>query len=393
MKPLAQRANTIKRSGIRRVLELALQIPDCIHLEIGDPDFVTPTHIIEAAFEAARAGHTRYSPTPGLRTTREAIARKLRERNGLAVAPEQVLVTPGAMLALAAAIFATIDPGDELLLPDPGWPNYDGTTKMAGGTPVPYPLLAANDFEPDLDTLRGLITPCTKVLLINSPSNPTGAVFRRETIKALVDLAAEHDLYVISDEVYEEIVFEGEHVPAAQFDQDGRVISIYAFSKTYAMTGWRLGYGCASPPVAEVMIKLAEPLVSCAATFIQKGGEAALAGPQDAVAEMRAAYQARRDAAAAILGPAGLMAAMPHGAFYMMVDLRAVSLDADRLAQDLLEQKHVACAPGATFGSQGAGLLRISLAAEQGAIEEGCRRIVDFARERTASGAVAGARR
>ncbi|MBX5489720.1 MAG: pyridoxal phosphate-dependent aminotransferase [Chloroflexi bacterium] len=381
MKPLAQRASTMRRSGIRTLMELALQLPDCIHLEIGDPDFTTPTHIIDAAFDAARKGATRYSPTPGLRTTREALARKLRERNGLPATAEQILVTPGAAFGIATALFATVDPGEEVLIPDPGWPNYDGAIKAAGGVPVPYPLARERGFEPDLAALRALVTPRTKALLINSPSNPTGAVFAPETVEALVAFAAEHDLYLISDEVYEEIVFEGEHVPAGRFDRDGRVIGVYAFSKTYAMTGWRLGYTWASPEVATTMIKLAEPFVSCAGTFIQKGGEAALAGPQDAVATMRAAYQARRDAAAAILGPAGLMASMPRGAFYMLVDVSAVGTDSDAVARQLLEEQHVATAPGTTFGAQGAGLLRISLAADQADIEEGCRRIVAFVRQ------------
>jgi aspartate aminotransferase/aminotransferase len=384
MKPLAQRANTIRRSGIRTLMELALQMPDVIHLEIGDPDFTTPAHIIDAAAEALHAGHTHYSPTPGLRSTREALARKLRERNGLDATLEQILVTPGAAFGLAAGLVSTVDPGEEVLIPDPGWPNYDAAVRAVGGTPVPYPLLRETEYQPDLVALRRLITPRTKVLLVNSPSNPTGAVFSGEMVQALVELAAEHDLYVLSDEVYEEIVFEGEHVPAARFDRDGRVIGVYAMSKTYAMTGWRLGYAVASPEVAATMIKLAEPFVSCAATMTQKAAEAALAGPQDAVARMREAYRTRRDAAARILGPAGLMASLPHGAFYMLVDVSAVGQDSDALARQLLVEQHVATAPGTTFGARGAGLLRISLATAQDQLEEGCRRIVAWVREQSA---------
>ncbi len=381
MKPLSQRALTMRRSGIREIMELASELPDVIHLEVGEPDCPTPAHVVEAAAQAARDGYTKYSPTPGFRSLRAAVAQKLRERNGLDATPEQTIITPGAVFALAMALLATVEPGDEVLIPDPGWPNYDSAIHVIGGRPVPYPLLRERDYQPDLAALSALVTPRTKALLINSPSNPTGAVFPRETVRALVELASRHDLYVISDEVYEEIIFEGEHVPAAAFDRDGRVIGVYGFSKTYAMTGWRLGYAFASPAVAELMAKLAEPFVSCPSSVVQKAAEAALAGPQEAVAAMTASFRARRDAVARLLEPEGLLAAVPHGAFYALVDVSAVGSDSNAVARQLLAEQRVATAPGDTFGQRGAGLVRISLATEQSLLEEGCRRIVQFVRQ------------
>jgi len=382
MKPLAQRAQNVPASGIRTVMELAARLPDVIHLEVGEPDVVTPEHIIQAAAAAARAGFTKYTPTGGLFSLREALAQKLRVRNDLQATVEQVVATPGSVFALAAAVLALIDPGDEALIPDPGWPNYVSMLKVAGATIVPYPLLRETGYQPDLAALAGLITPRTKLLVINTPGNPTGAVFPPETVRALVGLAARHDLYVIADEVYEEFVYEGEHAPAARFDRDGRVVSVFSFSKSYAMTGWRLGYALASHEIAGMMARLAEPFVSCPSSVSQKAGEAALAGLQDPVARMRESYRRRRDAVVEILQPEGLLAAVPRGAFYALVDLSRVSMDSLLLARQLLEEQRVATAPGETFGRLGAGLVRISFASERSLLEEGCRRIARFAHSR-----------
>ncbi|MBI4493986.1 MAG: aminotransferase class I/II-fold pyridoxal phosphate-dependent enzyme [Chloroflexi bacterium] len=381
MKPLAQRPTTIRRSGIRELMELAGQMQGVIHLEVGEPDSNTAEHIIEAAAQAAHAGFTRYTPTAGLRSLREALARKVRERNGLDVTPDQIIATPGAGFAVTISLLSTLEAGEEALVPDPCWPNYLSALHLIGATAVPYTLLRKTEYLPDLAELRRLVTPRTKVLLINTPGNPTGAVFPGEMVQALVEFAAEHDLYLISDEVYEEFVFEGEHVPAATFDRDGRVITVFGFSKTYAMTGWRLGYVVASPQIAPLLARVAEPLVSCPSSLSQKAAEAALQGPQDQVARQREAYRARRDAAVRILGPAGLLAAVPHGAFYALVDVSSISDDSAALARQLLQEQRVATAPGDTFGRQGVGLLRLSLATEQSLLEEGCRRIVQFVQQ------------
>ncbi|MDR7519786.1 MAG: aminotransferase class I/II-fold pyridoxal phosphate-dependent enzyme [Armatimonadota bacterium] len=379
MKPLSRRAQGIQPSGIRQMMERARQIPDVVHLEVGEPDSNTPDHIIQAAAEAARAGFTKYTPSAGLPSLREALARKLSVQNGLPTHADQVVVAPGSVFALAAAMLATVDPDDEVLVPDPGWPNYTSVLQVIGARIIPYPLPRLTGYLPDLAALRRLVTPRTKAMIVNSPSNPTGAVFPRETVQALSDVAVEYDLYLIADEVYEEFVFEGEHVSPALFDSDGRVISVFGFSKTYAMTGWRLGYARAATAVAEVMTRLAEPFVSCPSSVAQKAAEAALAGPRTDVERMREFYRRRRDTVVAILGPEGLLAAVPRGAFYALVDLSRLGADSVALAGRLLEEHHVATVPGEAFGRSGAGLVRISFAAEPRLLEEGCRRIVQFA--------------
>jgi aspartate/methionine/tyrosine aminotransferase len=364
------------RSGIREVMELAAGMADVIHLEVGEPDFNTPDPIIDGAFEAARAGYTKYTPNAGYLSLREAIVRKLAADNGLTATPDQVVVTAGAVGALATGTLSVVDPGDEVLVPDPGWPNYTSIAVVAGGRPIPYPLRRERAFTPDFEALGRLVGPGTKLLVINSPGNPTGAVYPGSVVRALVDFAREHDLYVLSDEVYEALVFEGEHVPAARFDDDGRVISVFGCSKTYAMTGWRLGYGLASLPIAALMAKLQEPLISCASSVSQKAAEAALAMDQSPVAAMRDAYRARRDLVVAELG--GRLAAVPQGALYALVDVSAAGSDSYAVAKALLAHALVATAPGETFGTSGVGMVRISLGTSPELLVEGCRRIVAF---------------
>jgi aspartate aminotransferase/aminotransferase len=366
-------------------MELAAELRDVIHLEVGEPDSNTPDSIIGAALEAARRGHTKYTPNAGMRTLREGLSRKVEIENGLRVTPEQIVVTAGAVCALATAVFATVDPGDEVLIPDPGWPNYVSMVVLAGGVPVRYVLPRAGGYLPDVEALRTLVSPRTKLLFVNTPSNPTGAVYPEATVLALVEFAAEHDLYVLSDEVYEAFVFEGRHEPAARFDQDGRVITVFGFSKTYAMTGWRLGYAVASPEVATLMAKIQEPLVSCASSVAQKGAEAALAMPREARPALCETYRARRDRVVEILGSRGLLPVVPRGAFYALVDLSAVGPDSNTSARRLLTEERVATAPGETFGTEARGMVRISLATATEPLEEGCRRIVRFV-ERHRSG-------
>ncbi len=369
----------MRRSGIREIMELASSMTDVIHLEVGDPDLPTPAPIVEAAHRAALDGYTRYTPNAGLPSLRAAIAGRLRDRHGLETSPEAVVVTPGAVCALATSVLAIVDPGEEVLVPDPGWPNYRSMVQLAGGRPVPYPLRAETGYLPDPAGLERLLTPRTKLLVVNTPANPTGALFPEEVVRQLVGWAREHDLYVLSDEVYEDFVFRGVHVPARRFDPDGRVVTVSGFSKTYAMTGWRLGYAVAPPEVAAVVSRLQEPLVSCAAAPTQKAAEAALCLPDQVVDRMRERYRGRVELAAGVLEPAGLLPVRPAGALYAFVDLRHLGDDSYRLARELLERERVATAPGESFGAEGRGRLRLSLTADEAALLEGCRRIVRFA--------------
>jgi aspartate/methionine/tyrosine aminotransferase len=375
-KPLARAIAAMPRSGIREVMELASRRADVLHLEVGEPDFATPAHIVEAAARAATDGYTKYTPNRGLDSTVAAIRDKLEARNGIAVAPEQVVVTPGAVGALAVALLALVEPRECILLPDPGWPNYAMMAALIGAEPILYPLLAGEGYEPDLDRLARLAaSPGAKAIVVNSPANPTGAVWSAETIERVVAIARDHGLYVVSDEVYEEMVFEGTHTSPASFDREGRVVTVSGVSKTYAMTGWRVGYLAASAEVAALAAKVQEPLVACAAAVSQKAAEAALRGPQDCVAAMRDAYRRRRDLAVAGLDAAGLLVSVPRGAFYILADVSRATDDSYAFARALVADHGVAVAPGATFGPAGRGLVRLSLASASEVIEEGIARL------------------
>jgi aspartate aminotransferase len=358
------------RSGIREVMDLARGRPGVLHLEVGEPDFPTPEHVVEAGARALRDGHTRYTPNAGVATLREAVARRHD------VHPDGVVVTHGAVNALLTALMVLVEPGDGILVPDPGWPNYWMMATMLGAEAISYPLDRDAGYEPDLERLEAVAaTPGAKVLLVNSPGNPTGAVWSPETTRRLVEIAREHDLYVLSDEVYEEIVFEGRHVRPATFDSDGRVLTVSGVSKTYAMTGWRVGWLVTDPALAALVAKTQEAIVACPNAAAQVAAEAALTGPQDCVVEMRDAYRRRRDAAVAGLRAAGLLASEPHGAFYVLADVSPATTDTAAFARMLVTENGVAVAPGATFGPEATGLVRLSLASAVADIEEGVQRL------------------
>ena len=377
MKPLARTAAHMPGSGIREIVHLALTMPDVIRLEVGEPNFPTPIHIVEAAYQAANAGFTKYGPSGGLQTLRELLAGRVSRVNGYPVTAAQVNISVGGVQGILAALSALLDPGDEVLIPDPAWPNYEMAILLREAVPVHYPLYIEHGFVPQTEHIESLITPRTKLMIINSPSNPTGAVFPRETIESLVALAQRHDLYLLSDEVYDELVFEGEHVSPALYDAE-RTIGIYAFSKNYAMTGWRVGYVVANEEVSRVITKIQEPMISCVASPIQKAAEAALTGPQDCIGEMRDSYRERRDAVVELLKEEGYYVYTPAGAFYIMVDISDAGVDSRQFALNLLEQCRVAVAPGTAFGKLGDHFVRISLATEQGLLLEGLRRLCEF---------------
>jgi aspartate/methionine/tyrosine aminotransferase len=371
------RISALPRSGIREVMELALGLPDAIRLEIGDPDFGTPAHIVDAAAAAARAGFTHYSPGIGLASLRELVAAKVSARNGFACEQAQVVITTGACGGIHAGLLALLDPGDELLIPDPGWTTYVPMARAAGVVPVPYPLDRERDFGLDVGALAERVGPRTRAVVVNSPGNPTGTLVEREKLAEIVALAERHGLWVLSDECYEELVFEGEHTSTAAIGGTDRVVSFFSFSKSYAMTGWRVGYAVASPEVTRLLAKAQEPVVSGASTISQKAAEAALLGPQDVVAEMREAYRRRRDAALAVLERARVPHVRPRGAFYLMVDVSAAGKPAPEFAKELLLERRVAVVPGDAFGAGGAGMVRVSLAAAEEAIATGVGRLAE----------------
>lgn len=380
MRSISTLASSIERSGIRDLMDAAREMGgEIIHLEVGEPSFTTPAHIIEQAFEATAAGATRYTQSGGILPLRQAIADRYSAKWGKEIAPNMVMASHGGVNAINSTIFALIDRGDEVLVPDPGWPNYRSILNLAGGRPMPYPMTVDDGYLPNPEVLESLISTKTKMIITCNPGNPTGAVWPAETVKAVVELAAKHDLYVLSDEIYEELVFDGEHVPAATFDDDNRVITVSGFSKTYAMTGWRLGWAIADPSLLQMINKMLEPLISCPSSVSQQAGLAALTGTQQPVDLMCNAYRKRRDLAAGILEPEGLLPVRPRGAFYALVDLRETGMNGRDLALSLLREKRVATAPGDTFGKVLAeGFVRISLASSDDDVAEGCRRLIAF---------------
>lgn len=380
MQSLSKSALALPESGIRRITNLASTMPDCIRLEIGEPQFATPAHICEAATRAMRDGFTRYTPSQGLLSLREAMSAKLARVNGLDIPPERIVATNGALSGLYTSCRALLEPGDEMLIPDPGWPNWEMMILTAGGRVVRYPTPRANGFLPDPDSMDGLVGPRTRAILINSPSNPTGAVMPAALVERMVAFAQKHDLWLVSDECYDECVFDGAHASPARFDTDGRIISLFSCSKTYAMTGWRVGYAAVPAGAIEVLAKLQQPVLGNICSVAQKAAEAALDGPQDCVGEMREFYRARREQAMAMLGAAGLTVDRPGGAFYVMVDVSAVSGDATGFALKLLHDYRVAVAPGDTFGPGGRGLVRVALCASEAALEAGLGTLISVIR-------------
>lgn len=377
MPQLSRAAETMPRSAIREVMDLAWNVAGpVIGLHVGEPSFTAPDHVLEAARDAYAAGETHYVPNAGIMELRRAISEKLATQNKVEATPEQVIVSAGGVEALFVAFSLTLMAGDELLIPDPGWPNFAMAAQLIQATPVRYPLHPQNGFRPDPAELDALVTERTRAVLVNSPSNPLGTVLPTEDVEALVRFAERHDLWLISDECYDALTFGTEHVSPGRFDRDGRVLSCFSFSKTYAMTGLRVGYLVAPEPVALTAAKLQEPLISCVNAPAQSAALAALRGPADDVEMMRATYHQRRDAATALLDAQKIGYLRPQGAFYLWVDVRdRCAGDVRAWSLDLLRDQHVAVAPGTAFGPAGEGWVRVSLATDTDDLLEGLRRI------------------
>jgi aspartate/methionine/tyrosine aminotransferase len=372
-------------SGIREIYTLAAETPGAIRLEVGQPDFRTPDHVVEAAKRALDEGWHGYTATAGLPSLRERLAAKLRRVNGIETTADRVVCGVGGVAVISAAVAALVSPGDEVLLPDPGWPNFRLMLAMFHGRAVPYPCPPALGLLPDLDRVEALVTPRTRLLVVNSPNNPTGLVYPPELLGGLGEIAERHGLWVLSDECYDQIAFGGSGAAPgmhAHADPD-RVISCFTFSKTYAMTGWRLGYATGPAPVLDSMIKAMEGSASSPNTIAQKAAEAALDGPQDCVADMVAAYRRRRDLVTDLLREAGLLIAVPQGAFYALADISPSGLSSRDFALRLLSERQVAVAPGGAFGQVADGAVRISLASADADLREGAGRLCELVERRS----------
>jgi aspartate aminotransferase len=342
-----------------------------IHLEVGEPDFPTPEHIVEAGIRALREGHTRYCAPAGTPALREAICDHLVER-GVVAKPEHVLVAPGAKPILFYGFLATLSPGDEALIPDPGFPIYASMTRFCGATPIPVPPRLEEGRALDIDALERAITPRTRLIVFNSPSNPTGAIVPAGDLRRLAALAERHDLWVMTDEIYHRIRYTKEAPSIAALPgMLDRTIVADGFSKSYAMTGWRLGWGLFPKALAPHAIRLMINSNTCTAPFVQEAGVAALRGPQDVVDAMVAQFHKRRDAIVSRLTKIpGVRCHAPAGAFYAFPDVRALPISAATFADRLLEEEAVALVDGEGFGAGGAGHLRLSFASSLENLED-----------------------
>jgi aspartate/methionine/tyrosine aminotransferase len=336
-----------------------------VHLEIGEPDFDTPANVRAAAKQALDEGATHYAPFPGIPTLREAIAADATARKGFPVTPDRVFVTVGGKGVMLYAILGIVDPGDEVIVPDPGYPIYESLVRFVGGTPVAIPIRMANDFRLDVDELASLITPRTRMLVVNSPANPTGGVLTRTDLERIAELAIRHDLAVLADEIYSRILYDGtEHVSIASLPgMAERTIVLDGFSKTYAMTGWRLGYAIVPPTLVQTYSQLIINTISCAPTFAQLGAVEALTGPQGDVDAMVVEFRARRDLVVDGLNAiAGVSCLRPTGAFYAFPDIAGTGLTGAELAERLLHDAGVCVLAGTAFGGVGTDHIRISYA-------------------------------
>ncbi|CAA9555188.1 MAG: Aspartate aminotransferase [uncultured Thermomicrobiales bacterium] len=365
-----------------RAKALEAQGRDVIHLEIGEPDFDTPAHVIEAGCDALRGGWTHYGPSAGQPDLRAAIAGYVNRSRGTDFAPEHVVVAPGGKPIMFFVILALVEAGDEAIYPDPGFPIYRSMIDFAGATAVPIPLREEREFRLDVDELAGLITPRTKLLIVNSPANPTGGVLERGDLEAIARLAVEHDLVVLADEIYSELLFEGEHVSLATFPgMAERTVILDGFSKTYAMTGWRLGYGLMPPPLVEAVNRLMVNSVSCTSVAVQRAGLAALTGAQDCVAEMREAFRRRRDLVVDGLNAIpGISCVRPKGAFYAFPNITGTGMASKAFADALLQEHGVATLAGTAFGDHGEGYLRLSTANSEANLSKALERIETMVR-------------
>jgi aspartate/methionine/tyrosine aminotransferase len=364
---------------LARARALEAQGRHVVHLEIGEPDFDTPANIIRAGQEALGKGFTHYGPSAGLPALREAIATDYTRRRGVTVHPDQVVVVPGGKPVMFFMFLALLEEGDEAIYPNPGFPIYESMIQYAGATAVPLPLRAENQFRVDVDELRSLVTPRTKVIVINSPQNPTGSMLTSDDLRAIGALAAERGLWILTDEIYSRITYGAEHDTVLKYGDPSRIVVLDGFSKTYAMTGWRLGYGIMPLAFAPVMAKLQTNSTSCTASMTQMAGVEALTGPQDSVDRMVAEFRARRDVIVAGFNALeGVRCLEPQGAFYAFPDIRGTGFTSRDLEHRLLAEAGVACLSGTAFGVHGDGFLRFSYANSIENIREALTRFAEF---------------
>jgi len=371
-------------SGIRRFFDIVASKPDVLSLGVGEPDFVTPWAVREQGIFALERGATSYTGNAGLIETRRAICHYLERRYGVEYAPQgQTLVTVGASQAIDLCLRAILNPGDEAIVVKPCYVCYDPLVQLAGGVPIIHDVRPESGFLPSPSAIEALVTPRTKIILINFPNNPTGVSYPRALLEELAGVARRHDLLVLSDEIYSELTFEGEHVCFATLDgMFERTILISGFSKAFAMTGWRLGYACGPEPIIAAMTKIHQYAMLCAPIVSQLAAIEALKRLEEDVRPMRDSYAQRGRLLAAGLRAAGLPVMTPEGAFYAFADIRGTGMDDIAFCETLIEEENVALVPGSAFGETGRGFIRGAFAVSEKTIEKACQRVASFVARR-----------
>lgn len=379
---LSERVRAIKPSGIRKFFDIAAAMPEVISLGVGEPDFVTPEHISQAGIAAIQQGMTHYTSNYGMLELRQAIAEMLQRRYGVTYNPaSEVIVTVGVSEAIDATLRAVIDPGDEVIVPDPGYVAYEADVALAGGVVVPVATRVEDQFEVKAAAIEAALTPRSKVILLGNPNNPTGAVIARAELEKIAALAQARDLLIISDEVYSRLVYGDEHVCIASLPgMRERVVLVDGFSKAYAMTGWRVGYACAPTHLLEAILKVHQYAIMCAATMSQAAALEAIVHGEDDVRAMVASYDERRKLMVAGFNNIGLTSYTPRGAFYVFPSIAATDLTSDEFAEKLLREEQVAVVPGSAFGAAGEGFVRCTYCTAQDKIEQAIERIGRFMR-------------
>lgn len=376
---ISHRSMKVPWSRIRVMYDRASGVKDATHLEVGEPDFQTPSHIVEAAKKALDEGYTHYTPNRGYKDLRESIARKLWKENRIDANPEsEILVTVGAMQALSMSILCTVNPGDEVILPDPSYTNYEGQIVFADAIPVPVEDKEENEFKLMPEDVEKAVTKRTKMIMVNTPANPAGAMMDKADLEGIAGIAERYDLLVLSDEAYEKLVYDGaKHYSIASLPgMKERTISLFTFSKTYAMTGWRIGYIVSNKEIIDEMAKVQEYYVSCASAVSQRAALAALEGPQDCIKEMVEEYEKRRNFLHKELNKIDKISCIkPKGTFYVFPNISKTGLRSQEVANLLLEKGKVVTSPGIAFGKYGDNFLRLSFATAMNQLKEAVKRI------------------
>lgn len=382
---IAERVERLQGESAFAILSKANELEakgmNVIHLEIGQPDFKTPENIIDAAKKAMSDGYTGYGPTLGYNELREAVADYVKEYKNIDATKDNVVIVPGGKPTMFFTMLTLVEPGDEVIYPNPGFPIYESCIKFARGIPVPMPLTADNDFRPDVEKLKSLITPKTKLIIINNPGNPTGGIFEKEDILAIADILKDRpDIFVLSDEIYDRLMYDGETISIASIpEMRDRTLVLDGFSKTYAMTGWRIGYCVANVDIIKKFEMIMVNSVSCTCSFTQMAAVEALKGSQDSVVEMKNKFKERRDWLVNALNEIdGIKCCMPRGAFYAFPDISSFGLSSKEFADRLLEEEGIALAWGTSFGEYGEGHIRISYATSLENLKEAVERLKRF---------------